>query len=98
MDFPLVLCTLAAFAMGVAMVFSATNGDKEYAIRQSVYGLVGIGLMFAAAYLNYRFLESFRLPLYMLTIGLLGVVLWIGHEAHGSQRWITLGVFPRQPS
>src|SRR5438876_11114604 len=98
MDLPLVLCTLAAFAVGVAMVFSATNGDQEYAVRQSAYGLVGIALMFAAAYLNYRFLESFTLPFYVFTIGLLSLVFLIGHEAHGSQRWIPLGFFPLQPS
>ena len=34
----------------------------------------------------------------MLTIGLLGLVFLIGHEAHGSQRWIPLGFFPLQPS
>src|SRR5438874_1776593 len=98
MDFPLLLCTLAAFAVGVAMVFSATNGDKEYAIRQSVFGLVGLALIFVVLQMDYRIMESFMVPMYVGILGLLGVVLIIGHIEHGSQRWINLGFFPLQPS
>jgi rod shape determining protein RodA len=98
LDFPLLLCTLAAFAVGVAMVFSATNGDKGYAIRQAVFGLVGLALVFALVQMDYRFLESFTVPIYLGTLGLLGVVLVTGIITHGSQRWINLGFFPLQPS
>jgi rod shape determining protein RodA len=98
LDFPLLLSTLAAFAVGVAMVFSATNGDREFAIRQSVYGIAGLLLIFVVIQIDYRFLESFTIPFYLITLALLGVVLWIGHEANGSQRWINLGFFPLQPS
>jgi rod shape determining protein RodA len=98
LDFPLLLCTLAAFAVGVAMVFSATSGDQEFALRQSIYGVAGIVLLLVVAYVDYRFLESFTIPFYFVTLGLLGVVMWMGLEAHGSQRWINLGFFPLQPS
>jgi rod shape determining protein RodA len=98
LDFPLLLCTLGAFAVGIAMVFSATSGDKEFAIRQTVYGLIGLTLMFVVAYMDYRFIESFTIPLYFVTLGLLGYVLFLGHEAHGAQRWINLGLIPLQPS
>jgi rod shape determining protein RodA len=98
LDFPLLLCTLAAFAVGVAMVFSATNGDKGYAIRQAVFGLVGLALVFALVQMDYRFLESFTVPIYLGTLVLLGVVLVTGIITHGSQRWINLGFFPLQPS
>ena len=84
--------------MGVAMVFSATNGDKGYAIRQAAFALVGLVLLLGMAYIDYRVLESFTLPFYLGTLALLGVVLLLGNEAHGSQRWINLGFFPLQPS
>src|SRR5436309_2126674 len=80
------------------MVFSATNGDKEYAIRQATYGLIGLTLMFVVAHMDYRFIESFTIPLYFITLGLLGFVLFLGHEANGAQRWINLGIIPLQPS
>ncbi len=98
LDFPLLTCTLGSLAVGVAMVFSATNGDKDYAIRQATFGLAGFVLMFVIASLDYSFIESFTLPFYLGTLGLLGVVLLLGHEANGAQRWINLGVFPLQPS
>src|SRR6476646_10804049 len=81
LDFPLLLCTLGAFAVGIAMVFSATNGDKEYAMRQAAFGLIGLTLMFIVAYMDYKFIESFTIPLYLLTLALLGIVLVVGHEA-----------------
>jgi rod shape determining protein RodA len=84
--------------MGIAIIFSATNGDKDFAIRQAVYGVIGLLLMFGVSRIDYRVLESFTLPIYFLTIGLLGVVLVVGHIAGGSQRWINLGFFPLQPS
>ena len=98
LDFPLLLCTLAAFAVGVAMVFSATNGDKEYAIRQAVFGLIGLALVFVLVRTDYGVLESFTVPIYLITLALLGVVLVTGRITHGSQRWINLGFFPLQPS
>ena len=61
-------------------------------------GLIGLTLMFIVAFMDYSFIESFTLPFYFGTLGLLGVVLWLGHEANGSQRWINLGFFPLQPS
>jgi len=97
-DFPLILSTLAAMVVGVAMVFSATNGDRSYAMRQGAFGLIGLVLLLALAYMDFRFLESFTIPIYLGTLGLLGIVLWIGHEEHGSQRWINLGFIPLQPS
>lgn len=98
LDLPLILCTLASFVIGVAIIFSATNGDRDFAIRQSVYGVIGLVLMFGISRMDYRFLESFTLPVYVLTVGLLAVVLIVGHVAGGSQRWINLGFFPLQPS
>lgn len=98
LDFPLLICTLAAFAVGVAMVFSATNGDQGFAMRQSVYGLIGVVLLLVIAYIDYRFFESFTIPFYLGTLGLLGVVIVMGEASYGSQRWINLGFFPLQPS
>jgi rod shape determining protein RodA len=105
LDFALVLSTLAATAVGIIMVYSATKGAhleatglNDFTVRQSVYGLIGIVLMFIVSRIDYRFLESFTLPLYVFTLGLLGVVMLLGTITHGSQRWINLGLFPIQPS
>ena len=104
LDLPLVLCTLAASAVGIIMVFSATKtlvapgGLNGFALRQGIYAAVGIVLMLVLSRINYRFLESFTLPLYLGTLGLLGLVMVMGMTEYGSQRWIDLGLFPIQPS
>lgn len=98
LDLPLIMCTLAALLMGVAIVYSATNGDTSFAVRQAGFGTAGLILMFAISRFDYRFLESFTVPIYVLTLSLLGLVLLIGHVEGGSQRWINLGFFPLQPS
>jgi rod shape determining protein RodA len=103
-DLPLVLCTLAAMGVGVLMIFSATqdattaSGFNEFVARQAVYGLIGIVLMLGIAWLDYRVLESFTIPFYVVTVGLLGLVDLLGMISYGSQRWINLGVIPIQPS
>ena len=45
LDFPLLVCTLGSLAVGVAMVYSATNGDREYAVRQAAFGLICGGIL-----------------------------------------------------
>jgi rod shape determining protein RodA len=104
-DLALILSTLAAVALGVVMVYSATKGDHsgflnlgEFTIRQGIYGAIGLLLMFAISRLDYRFMESFTIPFYVVSIGLLGLVMILGVIEYGSQRWINLGLFPIQPS
>ena len=50
------------------------------------------------ASLMQRVLASFLHPLYVVNLALLGAVLIIGRITHGSQRWISLGIFDLQPS
>ncbi|HYO50700.1 MAG TPA: rod shape-determining protein RodA [Chloroflexia bacterium] len=104
-DFALVLCTLVASAVGIIMVFSATKATHggsitlgDFTSRQAIYAFAGLVLMLVLARINYRFLESFTLPFYFATLGLLGLVMVLGHVGGGSQRWLNLGFFPIQPS
>lgn len=104
-DFTLLFCTLAATVVGVLMVYSATEvsrdgtlGLDDFAVKQALYGGIGIVLMLVLSRLDYRFLESFTLPLYFLVLGLLGLVGLLGVISYGSQRWLNLGLFPIQPS
>src|SRR5688500_4542271 len=102
----LVVSTLGAMAPGVAMVFSATKDAHggpfnlgEFTIRQAIYGLIGLVLMFVISRLDYRFMESFTIPFYVVSIGLLGLVMVLGITSGGAQRWLPFfNIFPIQPS
>jgi rod shape determining protein RodA len=87
------------------MVYSATTslgslalslGDP--AVKQTIFAVVGLTLMLIITRFDYRFLESFTLIFYIVTLGLLLLVMVQGVISFGSQRWLNLGFIPIQPS
>src|SRR6476620_6630474 len=105
MDFALLLCTLAATVVGIIMVYSATTSSGSLAlslgdpaVKQTIFAVVGLTLMLIITRFDYRFLESFTLIFYIVTLGLLLLVMVQGVISFGSQRWLNLGFIPIQPS
>jgi cell division protein FtsW len=102
----LVLTTLGLVAFGLVMVYSATSapaalGDSDpvyYLKRQSVYALIGIGLMIAVSRMSFRHLPAFAPILVAGALTLLLVVLAVGDPVNGARRWITFGPAVFQPS
>jgi cell division protein FtsW len=102
----LVLTTLGLVAFGLVMVYSATStpaalGDSDpgyYLKRQSVYALLGIGLMVVLARTSFRNFRQFAPILVTGALALLLVVLAIGDPVNGARRWITFGPAVFQPS
>jgi rod shape determining protein RodA len=45
--------------------------------------------MFVVAAIDYRFLESFQKPIYVVAVALPAIVFVIGEITHGAQRWIS---------
>ncbi|MEO8286450.1 MAG: rod shape-determining protein RodA [Chloroflexota bacterium] len=104
-DITLLLCTLAATVVGILMVYSATQSSigstlsfNDEVVKQAIYGAIGFVLMLVVLRMDYRFLESFTLPFYFGTLALLGLVMLLGVNNFGSQRWLQLGFIPLQPS
>jgi cell division protein FtsW len=102
----LVLTTLGLVAFGLVMVYSATSapaalGDSDpgyYLKRQSMYALIGIGLMIAVSRTGFRSFRYFAPLLVTGSLALLLVVLVIGDPVNGARRWITVGPAVFQPS
>lgn len=91
-DFVLLGTTILLIALGVAMIYSSTLGTSDLAdlpYRQMIYAVIGLGVMFAVAAIDYRFLESFQTPIYIVTVALPAVVFIIGEITHGAQRWLS---------
>ncbi len=100
-DFTLLGLVLALGAFGVIMVASALAGNKLYALwpyRQAGFLLLGLLLLFGAAALDYRLLESLAYPIYGFFLAFVAVIAVIGTVAGGAQRWLKLGEFLLQPS
>ncbi len=91
-DFVLLGTTILLIALGVAVIYSATMNTPDLAdspYRQIIYAVVGLGIMFTVAAIDYRFLESFQKPIYVLAVALPAIVFIVGEITHGAQRWIS---------
>lgn len=104
-DFDLILfvTVLVLMAFGVVTIWSAVGlpslASNNEGTKQAIYGVVGLGLMFFFAALDYRYLEAVVWPVY--TIGILSLVAVqspLGVTVGGAQNWINVGFTLIQPS
>jgi rod shape determining protein RodA len=74
-------------------------GDPLYfVLRQSVYAVIGICLMFAVTRIDYSRFREIRVGVYSAMFAAITLVLLFGAAARGSRRWIELPYFRFQPS
>ena len=102
-DWTLFLLTLAFVFLGIVTIYSANfNIAEEHAgalpSRQFLWLGLGMMVMFTAVAVDYRYMDRLAYPFYSAILGLLLLVLFIGHSGGGSQRWINFGLFRLQPS
>lgn len=92
----LLLATLLLVAYGLVVAYSTSFEDRtttdplQSVAKTAVFSVLGIGLMAAVAYFDYAWFGVLAPLLYLLTIGLLILVLAIGHNILGGQRWVTI--------
>jgi rod shape determining protein RodA len=100
-NFFLVGCVLVLTGFSLAMVYSATLRDPDvqgYFSRHIVNLIVGLAAMLLLTALDYHALQSWAVPLYLVTVGVLATVLIIGRISSGAQSWLDLGLRTLQPS
>jgi rod shape determining protein RodA len=104
----LVTATLAAATFGILMVYSATRGTllaagtspTHYLKRQALFVVLGVIVMGAVGWFDYRRLEQIATLLYLTSVlALLAVMVpHVGSHALGSTRWFSFGPVQIQPS
>jgi rod shape determining protein RodA len=105
-DLVLVIPYLVLSALGLLMIYSATAPSLEAngldptsdLKRQAVFVVVGFIVFGAASMLDVKAIRSFVPGIYLATIFLLVIVLFLGREVQGAQRWIPIGSIQFQPS
>ena len=97
-DYSLGLVAIVLSAIGVALNYSATwrilefNGQDPatFAKRQILFVVIGIVVMLAAAFLDYRLYRDFASPAYLVVMLALVGVLFFGVERNGARAWYEL--------
>lgn len=103
-DVYILITTMVLMAFGATTVYSATGGGPlslaNPGVKQGLFALAGLALMFVVASLDYRMFASLAWAVYGLSVVALTLVLvpGIGVEIAGSRRWFDLGVTTIQPS
>jgi rod shape determining protein RodA len=108
MDWILVLAVSALSAIGVLLVWSATEPSllaagldpRTYLKKQLLWVVIGLMLMVAVSFIDRRRLRSWAPLAYGATLlGLLAVLSPLGSEINGAHAWISLpGGFQVEPS
>ncbi len=102
MDMTILLPALILALIGVAMVYSATFSKPEISqlyLKQILWIAAGsLGLIFFASFNYQALLQRYAYPVYWMILVLLAVLLAMGEQISGSQRWIQLGPIGFQPS
>jgi rod shape determining protein RodA len=102
-DWTVFWTVLLLAGIGLLSVMSASYGGPRkgldpLVIRQAVWIGIGTIAMVSAVLFDYRSLQTYAYPFYVLALGLLLAVELIGHSTGGSRRWINLGIFHLEPS
>lgn len=101
----LMLATLLLISYGLVMAYSATFEDRsigpegeQFMLRAVVWAVVGLAVMGALSFADYRWIGALSPLVYVGTVAILVAVLFVGESTFGAQRWLHIGALSVQPS
>ena len=105
-DFSIPILALLLSGVGLLMIYSATKKPFEivakseilYVQRQAIFLLLGVVGMLIVAAVGHKRLQRLAPLIYLVILGLLFSVLFLGVEKKGTKGWYELGIYQFQPS
>jgi rod shape determining protein RodA len=97
-DVPLCFGLLVLCGLGLITLYSASGEDTSIIIRQATRMAGAFVLMILLAQASPAVIERWSPWIFIIGIGMLLTVLFVGHVGKGAQRWLDLGIFRFQPS
>jgi len=102
-DWGLLGLTLLLGIIGLITLYSAVTAgmpepQRVLCLKQLIWFCIGLVVMVVCFLFDYKLLERWGFPFYILCIALLIAVLILGKYAGGSKRWLALGPVSIQPS
>ncbi|MEM9254909.1 MAG: rod shape-determining protein RodA [Pseudomonadota bacterium] len=97
-DVPLLVLLLALTLYGMFVLYSASGQSIAAVERQGRYFVLAYVVMIAAAQIGLQRYTRWAPWLYVLGVGMLVAVIFVGVGAKGAQRWLNLGGIRFQPA
>jgi rod shape determining protein RodA len=85
-------------AVGLATLYSATDGNLSRVTNQAVNMAVALVIMWLVANIPLQYMMRLALPIYVVGIILLIGVTLFGEINNGARRWLNIGITRIQPS
>lgn len=99
-EWPLLFIPVALCLLGILTMHPFDVGAASLAPKQLMWLAIGIGVFIAVASIDMRFIR--RTPVlvagYVITVGLLVLLLFTAHTIMGAKSWFTFGAFSFQPA
>ena len=84
--------------LGLFFLYSASQGDSNSVIKQSIFVGFGLVLMFILSQPDPDFYKIFSSLFLLISIVLIFATMIFGREINGAKRWLDLGFFTLQTS
>lgn len=98
LDSTLLVSLLLLSMVGLIVLYSASDQNLEFVLKQALRLLLGFIVMFLVAQLTPETIKYWAPYLFIIGFVMLVAVLVIGEIGKGAQRWINIGIFTFQPS
>lgn len=97
-DSVLLTLILAVAIFGFFVLYSAGNQSTALITRQAIRLGIALGVMFFIAQIPPKFIRIWSPLLFIVGLGMLVAVVYVGDVGKGAKRWLDLGFMRFQPS
>ncbi|WP_151733705.1 FtsW/RodA/SpoVE family cell cycle protein [Paenibacillus tengchongensis] len=100
-DGVIVVMLVLLMAVSIMAIYSVTHGREGldgFHLRMIKYYILGIVAFIGLTFLDYRLLVKYALYIYIVGVGILVLVSFVGASQNGAQGWIKFGGFSLQPA
>ncbi len=95
-DLQLLLYVLLLITVGIVMGYSAAFNDPaatpgmSQTVKTLIWAAIGLTLFFVAASVDYHWLRTLAVPIYLVVLGLLILTMLVGRNLFGAQMSVTV--------
>ncbi len=98
-NYPLLGLIIALFFVGLAALYSISNGDfNSWPLKHSQRFILGLIIFFIVIFFDLRLIFGYAYVIFFLSIISLVIIPFFGIESNGATRWINIAGISLQPS